>query len=127
MNRKAVLARFREVLVDFPALVKLIYRLLKDRRVSPLDKAILAGIIAYVLNPIDLVVDFIPVIGQIDDALLVALGLLRLLKRADEQILTEHWEGRYEILPLLDEIVELASAYLPASVQRAILGKLTRN
>lgn len=114
------------LLTHFPALVRLLYRLLRDSRVSALDKTILAGIVVYVLNPLDLVPDYIPVLGQIDDIYLLALGLLRLLHRTDESVLREHWDGETDVVALLREIVELATFYLPEKVRTILLGKLER-
>ena len=122
--KTALLIRFRQLLINFPELVKLLYRLLKDSRVSKLDKSILGGIVLYVLNPMDLVPDGIPLLGQIDDVHLLALGLIRLFSRTEPGILREHWEGRVEIVPLLNEIVEVASLYLPGRVRRLLLVRL---
>ena len=124
MQKKQVVSRFQQLFVDFPALLKLIYRLLKDSRVSAVDKAILGGIVVYVINPMDLIPDAIPIVGQIDDAYLVALGLLRLLNRTDAEVLQEHWDGRHDVVALLNEIVEIAVFYLPDWVQTLLVGKL---
>ena len=126
MQKKQIISRFKQLFVDFPALLKLIYRLLKDYRVSAVDKAILGGIVVYVINPMDLIPDAIPVIGQIDDAYLIALGLLRLLNRTDVEVLQEHWEGQHDIVDLLKEIEELAVFYLPNRVQTLLVGKLDK-
>ncbi|MEE8161766.1 MAG: DUF1232 domain-containing protein [Acidobacteriota bacterium] len=122
--KTALLIRFRQLLINFPELVKLLYRLLKDSRVSKLDKAIVGGIVLYVLNPMDLVPDGIPLLGQIDDAHLLALGLIRLFSRTETGILREHWEGRIDIIPFLNEIVELSNLYLPGRVRRLLLVRL---
>ena len=127
MQKKQVVSRFKQLFVDFPALLKLIYRLLKDSRVSTVDKALLGGIVVYVINPMDLIPDVIPVIGQIDDAYLIALGLLRLLNRTDVEVLQEHWEGQYDIVILLEEIEGLAVFYLPDRVQPLLVGKLDKH
>ena len=124
MDRKEALARLRVLLNDFPALVRLLYRLLKDSRVSAWDKTILAGIVIYILNPVDILPDAIPVIGQIDDIYLLALGLVRLPHRTDQDVLREHWDGKAEVGSLLGEIVELATFYLPEKVRTILLGKL---
>ncbi|MBI4482708.1 MAG: DUF1232 domain-containing protein, partial [Acidobacteria bacterium] len=83
----------KRLLLLLPNLLKLLYRLLKDPRVSREDKIILGATVAYVVTPLDFVPDFIPFFGQVDDAYLVALALLRLLNRTDEAILREHWDG----------------------------------
>lgn len=126
MQKKQIISRFKQLFVDFPALLKLIYRLLKDSRVSAVDKALLGGIVVYVINPMDLIPDAIPVIGQIDDAYLIALGLLRLLNRTDVEVLQEHWEGQHDVVVLLKEIEELAVFYLPGRVQTLLVGKLDK-
>ena len=73
-NRK----KMRELLLFIPNLVGLMIGLLRDDRVSQADKAILAGIIMYVVVPIDIIPDFIPFIGQVDDSYLLAISILRL-------------------------------------------------
>ena len=51
------------------------------------------ALIAYLVMPIDLVPDFIPVAGQLDDAILVALVLRRVLRGSGAPLLREHWPG----------------------------------
>src|SRR6478752_7734730 len=52
---------------QFPAYLRLLGGLLTDRRVSSLDKLMVAGALAYIVMPIDLIPDFIPFIGEVDD------------------------------------------------------------
>lgn len=122
-DSRPALSRMKDLLVDFPSLVKLIYRLLRDRRVSRWDKLILAGVMAYILNPMDLLPDAIPLLGQIDDAYLLAMALLRLLNRSDEQVLRKHWHGKRDIVLLLQEITQLAVFYLPRKTRTILVGK----
>ncbi len=126
MSKREIVTRFKGLLLEFPHLVKLVYRLMRDPRVSGFDKAALGAVALYVVNPLDLIPDVIPVIGQIDDAFLVALALLRLLNRADEPVVREHWDGSVEIVPLLNEIVEAGSLYLPAGMRRVLVGLTAR-
>jgi len=58
-----------------PDCVVLVRRLLGDERVSRRRKLVLVVLVGYLAMPIDLVPDVIPVAGQLDDAILVALGL----------------------------------------------------
>jgi uncharacterized membrane protein YkvA (DUF1232 family) len=113
----------KEILADFPHLVRLIYRLIQENRVSRFDKVILLGIVAYVLNPLDLMPDAIPLLGQVDDAYLMALGLLRMLNRADPEVLNENWSGRYGIVPLIKSITRAATFYMPYKARTILLGK----
>ena len=65
------------LLRHLPQFVRLYWRLLRDRRVSVWPKALLGIAIAYVLLPFDLIPDFLPVVGQVDDVI-VFIGVCRL-------------------------------------------------
>ena len=83
----------RELLAFVPDCVVLCRRLLADPRVPRRAKVALALLVAYLALPFDLVPDFIPVAGQLDDALLVALALRYLVRRAGRETVTELWPG----------------------------------
>jgi uncharacterized membrane protein YkvA (DUF1232 family) len=76
-----------------PDCLVLFKRLLADSRVSPARKLALAVLVAYLALPIDLIPDFIPVAGQFDDAILVALVLRAVLRGGGPSLLEEHWPG----------------------------------
>ena len=84
-----------------PDCVVLFRRLLGDGRVSRPRKLLLLGLVAYLVLPIDLVPDFIPVAGQLDDAILVALVLRAVLKGAGPALVREHWPGPAASLGLM--------------------------
>jgi uncharacterized membrane protein YkvA (DUF1232 family) len=91
-----------------PDCVVLVKRLLGDRRVRRRDKLLLGLLAVYLASPIDLVPDFIPVAGQLDDAILMALVLRKVLRSTDEALLREHWPGPQRSLELLDARVRRA-------------------
>lgn len=76
-----------------PDCLILVRRLLGDDRVSRRSKLLLAALIVYLAMPIDLVPDFIPVAGQLDDAIIVAFVLRHLVRAAGPDLLREHWPG----------------------------------
>jgi uncharacterized membrane protein YkvA (DUF1232 family) len=76
-----------------PDCVVLFRGLLSDPRVPRSRKLLLLALVAYLATPIDLIPDFIPVAGQLDDAILVALVLRRLLRGAGPELVREHWRG----------------------------------
>lgn len=76
-----------------PDCIVLFRRLLRDDRVPRRRKLLLAGLIGYLALPIDLVPDFIPVAGQLDDAIVVALVLRLVLRAGGPRLLDEHWPG----------------------------------
>ena len=76
-----------------PDCVILFTRLLRDPRVPRGSKILVAALIPYLALPFDLIPDFIPVAGQADDAILVALVLRILVKRTDAVVLHQQWPG----------------------------------
>ncbi len=76
-----------------PDCLVLFRRLAADPRVDRRRKGLMAAMVAYLALPIDLVPDFIPVAGQLDDAILVALVLRGVLRGAGPAVVREHWPG----------------------------------
>jgi uncharacterized membrane protein YkvA (DUF1232 family) len=91
----------RAVVRFVPDCVVLFRRLLADPRVRRRDKVLLAALVPYLLLPFDLVPDFIPVAGQLDDAVLVALVLRRVLRGAGREVVEQHWPGPRASLTLV--------------------------
>jgi uncharacterized membrane protein YkvA (DUF1232 family) len=81
-----------------PDCARLFKRLLGDRRIARRQKLPLALLAAYLLSPIDLIPDFIPVAGQLDDAILVAVALRYVARSAGPEVIREHWPGPDESL-----------------------------
>jgi uncharacterized membrane protein YkvA (DUF1232 family) len=75
-----------------PDCLILFHRLVGDERVPRRRKLLLAALIGYLALPFDLVPDFIPVAGQLDDAIIVAL-VLRTVLRSGPDLLRQHWPG----------------------------------
>ena len=76
-----------------PDCVVLVQRLLRDARVPRSSKLLLGALVVYLVVPFDLVPDFIPVAGQLDDAILVAFVLRRLLRSTDPSVIVASWPG----------------------------------
>ena len=81
-----------------PDCVVLFRRLLGDARISRRRKLLLAAVIGYLALPLDFVPDFIPVAGQLDDAIVVALALRVVLRGAGPELVREHWPGPEDTL-----------------------------
>jgi uncharacterized membrane protein YkvA (DUF1232 family) len=84
-----------------PDCVVLVRRLMTDARVPRRSKLLLAALAAYLALPFDLVPDFIPVAGQLDDAVLVALVLRAVVRGGGPEIVREHWPGPDSSLALV--------------------------
>ncbi|MEJ7797437.1 MAG: DUF1232 domain-containing protein [Solirubrobacteraceae bacterium] len=76
-----------------PDCIVLVRRLPRDERVPRRSKLLLGALVAYLAMPLDLVPDFIPVAGQLDDAIIVALVLRNILRAGGPGLLREHWPG----------------------------------
>jgi uncharacterized membrane protein YkvA (DUF1232 family) len=84
-----------------PNLVILFKGLFGDERVPVGSKVFLGIAIVWLVSPIDLVPEFIPLLGPLDDAVVAALVLRHLLKHAGEDVVREHWRGDPRTLGLV--------------------------
>ena len=103
-----------------PNMVVLCGRLMVDPRVPRSEKILVSGAILYAIMPLDLIPDLLPFFGQVDDAYLIGITLLRLLDRTDESVLREHWRGGGDITALIQSAVGLAPKFLPGKVRRIL-------
>ncbi|OOC56108.1 MULTISPECIES: YkvA family protein [Nocardiopsis] len=76
-----------------PDLLRLVSRLARDRALPRGVRVRLWLLLAYLALPVDLVPDFVPVLGYADDAIIVALVLRSVVRNAGEQALERHWPG----------------------------------
>jgi len=95
----------RAVATFIPDCLVLFQALLRDPRVPRRKKALLVGLIAYLAMPFDLVPDFIPVAGQLDDAIIVAFVIRSVLRAGGPELVRELWRGPQRSL---DAILRLA-------------------
>jgi uncharacterized membrane protein YkvA (DUF1232 family) len=95
----------RAVARFIPDCIVLVRRLLGDPRVPRRHKLLLGALVAYLALPVDLVPDFIPVAGHVDDAVVVALALRGVLRRSGAELLREHWPGPEASLALVLRLV----------------------
>ncbi len=116
--------RMRNFLMFLPNMVVLLGRLLKDARVPTTEKALFLAAIVYAISPLDLIPDFFPFIGQVDDIYIIALTLLRLVNRSDASVVRQHWSGGGDIVSLADTIAGLAPMLLPKRVSRVLSSKV---
>jgi uncharacterized membrane protein YkvA (DUF1232 family) len=107
---------------ELPNFFRLMYGLLTDRRVATADKLLLGGAIAYLLMPMDLIPDFIPFIGEVDDLFLLILAIQRLINNAGRNVVEDHWMGEPGELSALNlkRILLAAAFFLPRRVRRRL-------
>jgi len=86
-------AAARELATLVPNLARLFKDLIRDPRVPRGSKVLLVIAAAWVASPVDLIPEFIPVLGPLDDAVVAALVLRHVLRRAGRDVVVEHWRG----------------------------------
>ncbi len=86
-------SRARELASLIPNLVVLFRGLLGDPRVPRSSKVLLWFALGWLISPIDLIPEFIPVVGPLDDAIVAAFVLRQVLRRTDRAVLVDHWHG----------------------------------
>ena len=91
-------SKARELALLVPNLLLLFRGLLGDPRVPQSSKLWLGFAALWLASPIDLIPEFIPIAGPLDDAIVAALVLRHVLKRTDHSVLLEHWRGDPAIL-----------------------------
>ena len=99
----------KDALRLLPDLLRLLRRLLADKALGAGVRIRLALLLAYLLSPIDLVPDFVPVIGYADDVTIVAVVLRAVIARAGEDALRRHWPGTPEGLQLILRLAGLGA------------------
>lgn len=107
-----------------PNIMKLVGKLLLDPRVPRRSKITLGLAAAYVVSPIDLIPDVIPVIGWADDLLLVLFAIDSLIERAGQEVVDEHWDGPGDLLNLVREAIGLSRQIMPKRLT-AIIDRLS--
>jgi uncharacterized membrane protein YkvA (DUF1232 family) len=107
------MTRLKEYALFAPRLIKLVFRLVRDKRVPARPKAILVMLGAYLASPIDLIPDFIPGLGYVDDLVLAAFALDQILNRVPDQVVREHWDGDEDVLQIVREILDIAAGIVP--------------
>jgi uncharacterized membrane protein YkvA (DUF1232 family) len=113
---------------QLPQYLRLLGGLITDPRVAIVDKLLVAGAMAYIIMPIDLIPDFIPFFGEIDDVYLLVIALQRLVSNAGRNVLISHWTGEPSDLADLNLRGALAAAafFLPKRIRRRlrVIGKM---
>lgn len=96
MARQDVTAR--DIVFALPEILKLLWNVVRDRRVPRLVRGGLIGIAAYLALPFDVVPDWMPVLGQVDDVVVVTIGVRTMLRQVPEPVIMDHWTGERRIL-----------------------------
>mgnify|MGYP001556724012 FL=1 len=109
-----------EGLLLVPNLAKLLFRLLIDGRIPVRRRLALVVAAGYVGLPVDLVPDAIPVLGAVDDLLVLALAIDYMLRSSLPEIVEEHWDGSEEALELVRGVAAWGVEMIPDRLRRLV-------
>jgi len=116
--RRTVLGAIREL----PDYLRLLWGLARDDRVAMVDKMLVVAAAVYIVSPIDVIPDFVPFLGQVDDLYILVLALQRMVSRAGSEVLRDHWTGNPASIGRINLAATLAAAafFLPPSLRRRV-------
>jgi uncharacterized membrane protein YkvA (DUF1232 family) len=112
----------KETLLAVPRIALLVPKLMGDERVPKRTKLALGGLAVYLASPWDLIPDFIPGLGQLDDAVILLLFVDGVLNQVDDTVLLEHWTGEVETLRRVQGFARLVSRWTPQKLKRYLFG-----
>jgi len=109
---KGWVSNFTEYLILLPDIIHLLIKLLLDKEVSSKYKTMILIVMGYLLSPIDIIPDFIPVAGLIDDLLVAIILLNRIINSEDPEMISKingYWAGEGDILQQVKSIIDIAN------------------
>lgn len=128
VQTKGPSAQRAEILLVAPDLFHLMCKLVLDDRVDARSKAMLGVAIAYFISPLDLMPEaLLGPVGFLDDALLAAYAIDKVVNHGNEAIAREHWAGDEDLLQVVQRLTAMASKVIGhgrwAKVKRVFGGK----
>lgn len=124
MSEPSLRSRMANLLFFIPNMLVLCARLMVDNRVPAKERLLVAGAIVYALIPLDFIPDMLPFVGQVDDAYLIAMSLLRLMTVTDARVVRQHWRGGGDVVELVGAVAMLASKLLPPRIRRVLTAQI---
>lgn len=110
----------RALLRALPAIIRTIRGLATDPVLPKATKIALAAAILYLLSPIDLVPDFIPVVGYLDDLIVSAILVDGILSFVDRGVVLKYWPGSPELLERIARSARVLAAWVPQRIKSRI-------
>jgi uncharacterized membrane protein YkvA (DUF1232 family) len=115
------------LILFIPNMLVLCGRLMVDGRVPAKERLLVAGAIVYALVPLDFIPDMLPFVGQVDDAYLISMSLLRLMTVTDPRVVRQHWRGGGDVVEFVGAAAMLASKFLPPKIRRVLTAQIEKH
>ncbi|HEX2052567.1 MAG TPA: DUF1232 domain-containing protein [Actinomycetota bacterium] len=105
---------------DLQNIGRLARGLATDTRVPRRNKLIFAGVAAYLVMPVDLIPDWLPGIGRLDDLIMLCVALDSVLNHVPQKVLDDYWQGDQAVLDTIRSIVSTAIEFVPPQLLRTL-------
>ncbi len=115
----------KALLRALPDIARTIVRLAGDPILPTATKVALAAVVLYLLSPIDLIPDFIPGLGALDDILVAAVVVDGLLNWVDRGLVLKYWPGSAESLERVARAAQMLAAWVPRRLKMKIFAPRT--
>jgi uncharacterized membrane protein YkvA (DUF1232 family) len=112
----------KALLKALPDLVRLITRLVGDPLLPRAAKIALGAAMIYLASPIDLIPDFVPLLGYLDDLLLAALLIDGILNWVDRGLVLKYWPGSPDSLERVARAARMLAVWVPRRLKARIFG-----
>lgn len=106
--------KYSDYIFVLPDIAALIYRLLKDKRVSMKTKLVISAAVTYIAVPCDIIPDKVPFIGKIDDIAIGVFALNVIMTDVPLNVVLENWQGKNDILIVLKNVIDYATNFTGA-------------
>jgi uncharacterized membrane protein YkvA (DUF1232 family) len=110
----------KTLLRALPDIARLIARLVGDPVLPRAAKIALAAAALYLISPFDLIPDFIPFVGYLDDALLAAVLVDGIVNYVDRGLVLKYWPGSPESLDRVARVARILAAWVPRRIKRRV-------
>ena len=116
----------KALLRALPDLVRLLGKLVLDPVLPRAVKIALAAAAVYLVSPIDLIPDFVPFVGYLDDLLIAAVVVDGVLNYVDRRLVLKYWPGTETSLEKLARSAQLLAAWVPRRLKARIFSAVSR-
>ncbi len=110
----------RFLLRALPDVARLIARLVADPKLPRAAKIALAAAALYLVSPFDLIPDFIPFVGYLDDMLLAAVPVDGILTYVDRELVLKYWPGTTASLDRVARVARVFAIWVPRRIKRRV-------
>jgi uncharacterized membrane protein YkvA (DUF1232 family) len=113
----------KDLLLALPRLARMLVSLVADRDVPTAAKVVLAALAVYLASPVDLIPDFLPWLGYLDDVLLAAIVVDGILTMVDRTLLLRYWPGSADSLERVAATARRLARWVPRRIKARIFGE----